>query len=102
MSTKLTFQVEPCGATLELEHNLIAIDTWTDLSNSSKLIVGTGNVDNSNPNKLICNAGIDGNPPVVTLLGASWASQLNDTGAGTCDLCQATPSPQKWTVTSRS
>src|SRR5271166_1083237 len=102
MSTKLTIEVVPCGAKLELEHNLLLASTWTDLNNSPNLIVGTGHVDSSDPTRLICNTGIDGNPPVVTLIGANWECQPDATGDATCDLCDNnTPNKQKWTVTKR-
>jgi hypothetical protein len=102
MSTTLTIQVSPCGASLDLEHNLLSPDTWTDTNNSNMLIVGSGFVDSSDSTKLICQSGPPDKFPVVTLLGANWNSQTNDTGDATCDLCQNTPNPQTWLVTARN
>jgi hypothetical protein len=101
MSTKLTFQLSPCGATLELEHNVIMSDTWTDTSNSPNLVIGSGFVDSQDPTRLICHSGAPQDTKVVTLAGANWDSQLSDTGSGTCDLCTNTPNPQTWVLTNR-
>lgn len=102
MSTKLTFQVDPCGATLELEHNLLLPDTWLDTAHSPKLTIGSGFVDSSDATKLLCHSGAPGDTAVITLLTASWASNVNDMGDATCDLCQNTPNPQTWTLVSKT
>jgi hypothetical protein len=102
MSTKLQVTVSPCGANLAIEHNVLLPDTWNDDALAPTLIVPSGFVDSSDPTKLVCHSGPPDKTSVITLLGASWDSKVGDTGAGTCDLCTATPGPQTWTVTARS
>ena len=102
MSTTYVFQVTPCGARLALEHNLIMPDTWTDTAAAPTLIVAGGFVDSSQPGRIICHSGPDDNAPVVTLIGATWDSQVGESGAATCDLCQNTPNSQTWLLASIS
>lgn len=101
MSTKITFAVSPCGASLVLEHDALPPDTWNDAALSPKLVISSGVVDSSDSSKLVCQS-VPDNVPVVTLVGASWNSQVGDTGNGTCDLCKNTPDPQSWSVTART
>jgi hypothetical protein len=64
---KYSFSLSPCGADLELEHNLLFPDTWSDTANSNKLITHSGNVDSTDPLKLICHSGPPDNTPIITL-----------------------------------
>ena len=102
MSTTYRFSVQPCGADLQLEHNLLMPNTWTDKAGSGNLVVGSGNVDASQAGRLICHSGPPDNSPVLTLLGASWDSKVGDRGNATCDMCNGTPDAQSWTVTSKA
>ena len=98
MSTIYRFHVDPCGADLEVEHNLITPDTWTDKAASDKLIAGSGFVNSSDPSKLSCVSGPPDNLSILTLVGASWSSAVGDKGTASCDLCQNTPGAQNWNL----
>jgi hypothetical protein len=96
------FAIAPCAADLEVIHNLITPNEWQDKAQAGCLVVGSGGVDASESDRLICHAGIDGNPPVITLIDATWNSNPGDTGAATCDMCTNTPDQQSWTLTSKT
>jgi hypothetical protein len=102
MATMYRFRVDPCGAKLELSHNLVFPDTWTDQAASDKLLVGTGNVDSSsNTSRLICHSGPPDKIPVLTLIGAGWTSTIGDKGAPSCNSCENTPDVQSWALTAK-
>ena len=102
MSTTYRFAIAPCGADLEVIHNLVTPNEWEDKAQSPCLVSPGGGVDGSQSDRLVCHAGIDGNPPVITLIGATWNSNPGDTGVATCDLCTQTPNQQAWTLTSKA
>ena len=98
MSTKLTFQLDPCGAVLLLEHFPMGVgDSWEDTAVSSSMLFASGNVDSSDPTKLVCF--VAGGQRVVTLLGTNWNAKPGDSGTATCDTCRNTTTEQTWTVT---
>jgi hypothetical protein len=93
---RLVIQVTPVGARLELKRsNFFNLTEWRDLSESDKLTVGGGLVDDMHPDSLICN---NSNVAIITLKGASWNMAVGKTGNASCDQCDRTPENQKWKV----
>lgn len=102
MSTIYQFKNDPSGADLEIVHNIISPDTWLDKAQSDKLVVPSGFVDSSGQDRLVCQTGPPENNAVVTLLGASWSTEVKSTGQAVCNLCNNTPDNQTWILAAKN
>jgi hypothetical protein len=80
MSTQYMFRVDPCSVELQLEKNPVGPNIWEDKNQPSNLITGTRIIDNSNADHLIGHSAPPDNAPIVTLPGATWASNVGDSG----------------------
>lgn len=104
--TKLVFGLTTSDdgrMSLVLEKNLLAPDAWTAQDDPADcLVLGAGLVDSSDPVGLICHNGSEPRTIIITLSGASWNSQVGDTGGATCDGCQSCGVDWDWEVTSRN
>jgi hypothetical protein len=92
MAIEYYFSVDPAGARLQLTRG--SPSSWRDLSDSDKLVVKSGIVDDFQTGRLICIASND--KPVVSLHDAGWDTPVGKDGPATCDLCTDTPNNQTW------
>jgi len=95
--THYFYRIKPADALLRVTDVLAVPNVWQEIGDSGKLVVSNGIVD-TRDDRQILHSGPPDNLQVVTLLGASWQSKPGDTGDGTCQACQNTPSPQHWTL----
>ena len=90
------------GITLKISDNIGPINEWEVMEGRDKLIVGKGFVETEDSGIVCTSAPLSNSIPVVSLFGASWDSEENDTGDAKIHAGRGTSSKQSWELISVS
>ena len=86
------------GIIIEVIDNWGPLNEWKEVGESGKLLDTEGGLQSTVPPTVCTVRG----QPVITLLGAGWASKEGDTGEATVHLGINTPSKQRWKLTTKT
>ena len=85
------------GIIIEVIDNWGLLNEWKEVGESGKLLDTEGGLQSTVPLKVCTLRG----QPVITLLGASWDSEEEDTGEATVHFGINPPSKRRWKLTAR-
>ncbi|WP_034859407.1 hypothetical protein [Sinorhizobium sojae] len=97
MANRYVFRLSEDNFSVVVIDELGPINTWSTDPENVCLIFESGIVD-ATGNKFTCHTGPPNNATVVTLHGAIWDSEVDDSGDATIELGDGCTPSQRWTL----